>query len=86
MKRAWQDAAEQGDATTLGAMLEAGEDVNSRDRHGQTALMLAARNGQLAAARVLVDAGADLDHTAKYGLSALMLATINRLDQLILQR
>ena len=88
MKGAWQDAAERGDASALRALLEAGEDVNSRDRYGQTALMLAARNGQLATARVLVEAGADLDHTAKYRLSALMLATINGHDlvaQLLLE-
>ncbi len=77
MKRKWQEAAKRGDASTLSAMLEAGEYVDARDRYGQTALMLVALHGHVAAARVLVEAGADLDHTAKYGLSALMLAAIN---------
>jgi ankyrin repeat protein len=77
MRRAWQDAAERGDATALRAMLEAGEDVDSLDRYGQTALMLVARRGHVEAARALVEAGARLDHTAKYRLSALMLATLN---------
>ncbi len=77
MKRAWQDAAQQGDAAALRTLLEAGEDVDSLDRYGQTALMLAAVRGHVAAVEVLIEAGARLDHTAKYRLSALMLATIN---------
>ena len=81
MKRAWQDAALHGDEAGLRAMLVTGEGVDSLDRYGQTALMLAARNGHAAVVRALLDAGADLDHTAKYGLSALMLATINDHDR-----
>ncbi|MGR9087260.1 MAG: ankyrin repeat domain-containing protein [Gammaproteobacteria bacterium] len=78
MKRAWRNAAVRGDANTLLAMLGKGdENVNSRDRHGQTALMIAARNGHIEAARVLINSHADLDHAAKYGLSALMVAIIN---------
>jgi len=57
--------------------LESGADVDARDRYGQTALMLAARNGHLASVRVLLEHGAELDSTAKYHLSALMLAVIN---------
>jgi ankyrin repeat protein len=77
MNKKWHDAAERGDAAALQAMLKAGAAVNSCDRYGQTALMLAARHGHLEAVRVLLAAGADLDHTAKYRLSALMIATIN---------
>jgi ankyrin repeat protein len=61
----------------LRQLIDRGSDVDSRDRYGQTALMLVARNGYLEAARVLVGAGADLDRTAKYHLSALMLAVVN---------
>lgn len=77
MKRGWQNAVECGDAATLGALLERGDDVDSRDRYGQTALMLAARSGHGEVVEVLLTHGADLDHCAKYGLTALMLATIN---------
>jgi len=70
----WQRAAETGDAALLAELLVAGAEVDSLDRHGQTALMLAARNGHSEATSVLLDAGAELDHTAKYNLSALMLA------------
>jgi ankyrin repeat protein len=77
MKRAWQEAAERGDAGALRGMIGEGADVDSLDRYGQTALMLAARRGHLDVVRALIEAGADLDRTAKYTLSALMLATIN---------
>ena len=77
MTREWQAAAERGDAAALRCLLDLGEDVDSLDRFGQTALMLAARNGHVEAVRVLIGAGADLDRTAKYRLSALMLAVIN---------
>jgi ankyrin repeat protein len=77
LKRDWQDAAERGDAAALRRLLGLGEDVDSLDRFGQTALMRAARNGHVEAVRVLVDSGANLDHTAKYRLSALMLAVVN---------
>jgi len=77
LKRDWQEAAERGDAATLSRLLDLGEDVNSLDRFGQTALMLVARNGHTEAVRILLKSGADLDCTAKYHLSALMLAVIN---------
>ena len=73
----WQRAAEIGDALRLAEMLEAGAEIDTLDRYGQTALMLAARNGHYEAVSVLIDADADLDHTAKYNLSALMLAALN---------
>ncbi|MDH3685544.1 MAG: ankyrin repeat domain-containing protein [Myxococcales bacterium] len=83
MKLEWQDAAVRGDAAVLSDLIDRGVDVDSLDRYGQTALMLAARSGHLEAARVLVEAGADLDRTAKYHLSALMLAVINDRTSLV---
>lgn len=83
MKQKWRDAADRGDAKELRAILDLGdEEVNSLDRHGQTALMIVALRGHVEAARVLIKAQADLDHTAKYGLSALMLAIINGHDEI----
>lgn len=78
MTREWERSARSGDADALSAQLAAGARVDALDRHGQTALMLAAAGGHLSAVRVLVGAGADLDRTAKYRLSALMLAVVNR--------
>ncbi len=77
MRRDWQSAVERGDADALRSLLVRGDDADSRDRYGQTALMLAARAGHVAAVEVLLAHGADLDHAAKYGLTALMLAAIN---------
>jgi ankyrin repeat protein len=72
----WTDAARLGDVDRLRCLLASGADVNARDEHGQTALMIAAGNGRSSAIRLLVENGAVLDCTAKYGLSAVMLAVI----------
>jgi ankyrin repeat protein len=77
MKREWEQAARQGDASALRAQLAGGANVNALDRFGQSALMLAALGGHLEAVEVLIGAGADLDITAKFGLSATMLAVVN---------
>jgi ankyrin repeat protein len=72
----WEGAARNGDVATLGRLLAAGVDIDSRDRYGQTALMRAATEGHAGAVAFLAQRGADLDHTAKYHLSALMLAIV----------
>jgi ankyrin repeat protein len=79
----WRTAAKSGDVRSLEAQLDAGADINARDEHGQTALMMAAREGHTAAVRLLVARGADLNHTAKYNLSALMLAVVNGRDAIV---
>ena len=76
MTAEWEDAVRRGDVARLSAMLTSGEKVDSRDRHGQTALMIAAAQGRDEVVRLLIDAGAALDVTAKYGLSALMIAVV----------
>ena len=72
----WHDTIVRGDVAALEARLHAGADVDARDRHGQTGLMLAAHHGHEDVVAVLVAAGAALDVSAKYGLSALMLAIV----------
>jgi uncharacterized protein len=74
LETAWEGAVTQGDVETVRQRLRAGADVNARDRHGQTALMLAAHRGYRDMVETLVEGGADLNVTAKYNLSALMLA------------
>jgi ankyrin repeat protein len=76
MKRAWLQAVRAGDLDALERMAAAGLDVNARDQHGQTALMLGARHGRDDVVGWLVARGADLDYTAKFGQSALMLAVL----------
>lgn len=77
MDEHWRKAAVAGDVAAIEAEIEAGADVDARDKYGQTALMLAAPRGHEAVIRRLIDAGADLNVTAKFGLSAVMLAVVN---------
>jgi ankyrin repeat protein len=72
----WAEAASRGDVATLERLLAAGTDINARDAHGQTALMLAALEGHERTVAFLADRGASLDQTAEYHLTALMLAVI----------
>jgi ankyrin repeat protein len=74
---AWEEALLAGDLPALGRQLEAGVDVDARDRHGQTGLMVAAMRGDTETVRWLVAHGASLDRVAKFRLSALMLAVVN---------
>jgi len=76
MKPEFRSAAENGDTERLGILIDAGCDVNSKDKHGQTALMLAATHGHSSAVRLLIQHGADLDTWAKYRLTPLMVAVI----------
>lgn len=69
-------AATAGDVLVLETLLQAGADVDAKDRYGQTALMLAAHGGHLVAVEALLRRGANPDVTAKFGLSALMLAIV----------
>ena len=78
MKQEWRDAAVAGDETSITRLLTADEDVDAKDRYGQTALMIAATHGHDGVVRILLAHDADTDLTAKYGLSALMLAVVNR--------
>ena len=74
MEKTWEGAVIRGDVEMVRQLLRTGADVNARDRHGQTALMLAAHRGYREMVETLVEGGADLNRTAKYNLSALMLA------------
>jgi uncharacterized protein len=75
MDRQFEQAVRHGDLRIIERLL-LGVDIDARDRHGQTALMIAAHQGHAKVVTFLVEHGAELDHTAKYGLSALMLAVI----------
>jgi ankyrin repeat protein len=76
MDGAWEDAIKRGDVGIVLDLLDRGIDVDSRDRYGQTGLMLAAHAGHGEVVATLIAHGAGLDHTAKFGLSALMLAIV----------
>ena len=76
MDAGWEDAIKRGDVQRVRELLDCGTDVNARNRHGQTALMLAAHAGHHQLVEALIAHRADLNITAKYGLSALMLALV----------
>jgi ankyrin repeat protein len=76
MDVAWEHAVTRGDIEATRQLLRAGADINARDRHGQTALMLAAHHGHRKLVEMLIEHGADLNITAKYHLSALMLSVV----------
>jgi ankyrin repeat protein len=73
----WRAAGRTGDVESIERLLSAGFDIDAKDEHGQTALMVASRNGHSAAAQLLIDHGANLNHRAKFNLTALMLAVVN---------
>jgi ankyrin repeat protein len=76
MNAVWEEAITRGNIQLVLECLGRGADVNARDRHGQTALMLAAHAGYREIVEILIAHRANLDITAKYGLSALMLAVV----------
>ena len=85
MTREWEKAIASGNVEQTRAMLDAGVDINSVDRYGQTAVMKAAHQGHVEIVRLLIERGASLNHTAKYGLSALMLAVISNHPEVVEQ-
>jgi ankyrin repeat protein len=76
MDAGWENAIKRGDVEDVRDLLDRGADVDARDCHGQTALMLAAHAGHREVVKALIAHRADLNTTAKYGLSALMLALV----------
>ncbi len=78
MRNDWRKAAVGGDLAVIDNLLREGVDVDSKDKYGQTALMLAARYGHEQVVQLLLQKEAALDTTAKYRLSALMLAVLYR--------
>jgi uncharacterized protein len=54
-------AAAKGDAAEIKRLVAAGADLNARDGHGRTPLMVAAHRKRIDAAKALIDAKADLN-------------------------
>jgi ankyrin repeat protein len=79
----WETATEASDVGALQDLLLKGADIDARDRHGQTALMIASHRGHTDVVRFLIEHDADLNHTAKYHLSALMLAVIGGHEEIV---
>ena len=75
-------AAQNGSATMVETLLEAGADANAAMGTGTTPLMLTAASGSAAAVAALIDSGADPNATeTRYGQTPLMFAAaLNRVD------
>lgn len=67
-------AVENNKTHRIKNLLEAGANPDVRDLHGETALMLAARNKNPEMGRLLLEAGANPNLQNKYGETATMLA------------
>lgn len=70
-------------ATTLGAYVDQGVDVNLRNQDGNTLLMLAAYNGAVEALKALIERGADVNELNGRGQSPLAGAIFKREDAVV---
>lgn len=69
-------AAARGDVGLIKRLVSAGANVESRDRHGRTPLMVAGHKRDHAAVRALIDAGADLDALDRERYDLLTIAAV----------
>ena len=66
--------AQNGNDSIVQTLIEAGADVNSRDGHGNTALMFAAQKGYLKCVKLLLQKGANLSYADIDNMTAVMKA------------
>jgi ankyrin repeat protein len=64
-----------GATTELQELLDKGAQINGKNVHGLTALMMASQNGHIGAVQFLLSRGADVNAKDKDGDTALKLAT-----------
>ena len=77
MRKQWRDAAIGGATGLIKKMLAEAQEIDNRDRYGQTALMLSAMHGRAAAVELLIEKRACVKDIAKDGRTAAMLAAID---------
>ena len=74
-------AAASGDTASIARLVSAGANVDSRDFHGRTPLMVAAYGGHYVATKALIDAGANLNALDNDRYDLLTIASVlNDLD------
>ena len=76
-------AAEAGQVERIRDLLGKGADIESRDQHGRTPLMVATIEGQVRAVEFLLDAGSDLFVWNFHGADAFEFAVINDRDECV---
>lgn len=69
------DAAEYGDLNGVQSMLAKGANINTQNKYGATALMMASWNGHTEVVKALLAKGADVNVQRKDGLTALFMAS-----------
>ena len=69
-------AAAKGDAAAIKQLAAGGGNLNARDGHGRTPLMVAAFQRQHAAARALIEAGADLNVLESQAYDVITIAAV----------
>jgi uncharacterized protein len=70
-------AAAKGDAAEIKRLVAAGDDLNARDGHGRTPLMVAAHGRHIDAAKALIEAKADLNLLDVQAYDVLTIAAVN---------
>ena len=83
MQKRLLTAVAQNQAETVQQLLTAGVDIETRDTHGCTALLLATHHNAVEAARVLIESGADVNamdniSDSPYLYAGADLASVNR--------
>jgi uncharacterized protein len=69
-------AAAKGDANEIARLVKAGANLQARDAHGRTPLMVAAFRRDVATARTLIAAGADLNALERQAYDVITIAAV----------
>lgn len=78
-----RNAAKKGQTSEVAAILAKGTPVDSPDKDGRTALMIAAQRGHLDTVKLLLDRGARLDARDRQGWTAYALALVDGRDDVV---
>jgi ankyrin repeat protein len=76
-------AAEQGDIKAVKQHLDAGTDVNAKDKYGRTPLDEAARKGHKEIAKLLIAEGADVNAKDQWGRTPLHRVETKEITELL---
>lgn len=81
--RGFVQSAEKGDQKTVLLFLESGVDINTRDEHGWTPLMISTFNGREEVALLLIRSGADVNARDSAGYGPLHWAAFNGYSEVV---
>ena len=81
--RGFVQSAEKGDRKTVLLFLDSGVDINARDEHGWTPLMISTFNGREEVAMLLIQHGADVNAKDTAGYGPLHWAAFNGFSEVV---